>query len=451
MATSTMFSLPSISGSDEVHERVCSLCSEEDKDVVAVELCLDCEQFLCRSCSVQHGRFKSLQKHKVVQKDQVPNLSLSVLTGSETATSECTVCSMHGRYIAARVYCVNCCKCLCSVCENNHNQFELLRNHKVKTVEEIRTEVSKSNNEDCQYAAIVEKPIRQEKLSCTSCKMDIEDTQQPWKCVHCGFRNICQKCCGLHQSSNEGHRLIPFKEFKVIYQQYGKYVISGSEEFMGPVCSKCCEKGSAKYPHMLCTECNIFVCISCKEDHASHRTESKDALGKAKADEVVQMKNIDHDCSICLDMNMRSSAAGYCLKCDIFICVCCTTMHTIYFGQESHHIRGLREINLQKEVFFKKMYSTNEVIIDRCDSCSKKDKTTAAAWKCLDCRKSLCIPCSDFHEIANVGHNLRIVRTEEEIKGQGDSKVTHKYVFFTNYFNVLIANQILEETTNDSK
>jgi hypothetical protein len=408
-----MFSMSSFCGSDEIHECVCSLCSKEDKDVEAIELCLDCEQFLCRSCSVQHGRFRSLQNHEVVPKDQVPNWSLSVLTGSETAGSECTVCSMHGRYKVAVVYCVNCCKYLCSLCENNHNQFWLLSNHKVKTVEKIRTEVSKSNNEDCQYVAIVEKPIRQEKLSCLSCKREIEDTKQPCKCVHCGFRNICQKCCGLHQSSNEGHRLIPFKEFKVIYQQYGKSVISGSGEFMGPVCSKCCEKGLANYPHMFCTECNIFVCTSWKEDHASHRTESEDVIEKAIADEIVQMENIEQDCSICLDRNLRSSAAGYCLKCDAFICFGCTKMHTIFFGEESHYIRGLKEVNLRKEAFFQKsLYSTKEVIIDRCDYCIRTEKTTAAAWKCLDCRKSLCIPCLDFHEIANVGHNLRILRTE---------------------------------------
>jgi hypothetical protein len=181
---------------------------------------------------------------------------------------------------------------------------------------------------------------------------------------------------------------------------------------------------------MFCTECNIFVCISCKEDHSSHRTKSDDALGKAIADEIGQMENVDHDCSICLDMNMRSSAAGYCLKCDIFICVGCIKMHTIYLGQESHHIRGLKEVNLRKEVFFQKsLYSVKEVIIDLCYYCIGKEKTTTAAWNCLDCRKSLCIPCLDFHEIANVGHNLRIVRTEEEIKGKGDRKDTHKYVF----------------------
>jgi hypothetical protein len=434
MATSGMFSLPSISGSDEIHERVCSLCSKEDKDVEAVELCMDCEQFLCRSCSVQHGRFKSLQKHKVVQKDQVPNLSLSVLIGSEEAGFECTVCTINGQYTAARVYCLHCCKYLCSVCENNHNLFGLLHNHKIKAVDQIRKQVNKSQSEDCHYVVIVKKPIHQAKLSCASCRSEIEDTQQLWKCIHCGFRNTCQKCCGLHQSSNEGHRLIPFKEFKVIYQQYGKSIMSGSEEFMGPVCSKCCEKGLAKYPHMLCTECKIFVCTSCKKYHAYHRTESGDILGKAIADEIVQMENIGHDCSICLNMNLRSSAGGYCSKCDDFLCVGCTKMHTIYFGQESHHIRGLSEVNLRKEAFFQKsLYSAKEVISDRCDYCIRKEKTTAAAWKCLDCRKSLCIPCLDFHEIANVEHNLRIVRKEEENKGKGDSEETQKYVFLTNY------------------
>jgi hypothetical protein len=401
MATSRMFSVSSYKGSDEVRERICSLCSKEDKDVDAVELCLDCEQFLCHSCSVQHGRFKPLQKHKVVQKDQVQNFSLSVSDGSETADFECTLCLMNGTYRAPRVYCLNCCKYLCSVCESDHNLFELLRDHEMKTVEEVRKEINESQEKESRAMVIAGKSMFASKLSCATCKRQVDETMQLWKCINCGFSNKCKECCEQHQSSHKDHRIIPFEEFKVIYKEYGKYIMSKSGEFIGPVCSKCCKKGAAKYPNMFCLECNIFVCISCKEDHASHRTDSHDKYMQILSAEIEQMGNIDFDCSMCLDRKLQSSASWYCLKCDLFICTDCLKLHCNFFRQ-FRDIQELQEINLR-------------IAKETCNVCRKRQIDTFynTLVRCEVCKIRLCHSCSGFHFKTYIGHK-HMYQTEEE-------------------------------------
>ncbi|XP_060588500.1 uncharacterized protein LOC132743921 [Ruditapes philippinarum] len=126
-------------GSDADFEYTCTPCGDDDIREEAVKFCPVCEEYLCTSCTRQHGRRKATRSHTLQDCD--------ALTTKGTAVTMVTKCRYHlDRDI--EMYCevhdmVYCMKCII----DNHrscngvSNLEDVSSHQVKEIERLKTDM----------------------------------------------------------------------------------------------------------------------------------------------------------------------------------------------------------------------------------------------------------------------------------------------------------------------
>ena len=79
MATSPpeALSISTIHGSDEVQDRTCDLCIQDNQEKEANAFCTVCMEYLCKDCHKVHSRAKTFKTHKVLTGKDMPDFRRS--------------------------------------------------------------------------------------------------------------------------------------------------------------------------------------------------------------------------------------------------------------------------------------------------------------------------------------------------------------------------------------
>ena len=63
MAKKAKFSISTIISSEEVYDFTCTLCAKLNKNTEAVNLCLQCQKYLCSECTECHNKIPVMADH----------------------------------------------------------------------------------------------------------------------------------------------------------------------------------------------------------------------------------------------------------------------------------------------------------------------------------------------------------------------------------------------------
>ena len=128
------------SGSNS-HEVLCDWCIDVDEEdvarVTASGFCAECDQNLCKSCTMRHSKLKSCQTLKVVAVSEKQNVKASVVK------AQSKYCQIHGDK-QLDIFCMDCQQLACTACyigqHNSHkccHPNEAAEKFKVQFKEEV--------------------------------------------------------------------------------------------------------------------------------------------------------------------------------------------------------------------------------------------------------------------------------------------------------------------------
>ncbi|XP_045200305.2 uncharacterized protein LOC123554310 [Mercenaria mercenaria] len=80
-----------LKGSEEDFDHICEPCSTEGQHIEAFRYCVDCQEYLCKTCVRYHKKTTVLKHHKLIDKENTEETLFSKDT-SETCTE---ICSFH--------------------------------------------------------------------------------------------------------------------------------------------------------------------------------------------------------------------------------------------------------------------------------------------------------------------------------------------------------------------
>ena len=92
MASFGSFGFPGLRNSTKDTKKVCGLCNADGKKKKANNFCKKCDAWICDECKKSHEKFRDLQKHIIVPRNDMTNYDSS-------APSENTARVDHGSAI----------------------------------------------------------------------------------------------------------------------------------------------------------------------------------------------------------------------------------------------------------------------------------------------------------------------------------------------------------------
>ena len=102
------------------HRKFCQPCKKQNRQSDAIRFCLDCQEYLCKSCLELHGYFAALQDHTTVNiDDNVINTTQEAAGSNTDATRKVDIpterCPKHPEKLVD-MYCKNHDLVACSLC-----------------------------------------------------------------------------------------------------------------------------------------------------------------------------------------------------------------------------------------------------------------------------------------------------------------------------------------------
>ncbi|XP_062621298.1 E3 ubiquitin-protein ligase TRIM8-like [Saccostrea cucullata] len=120
---------------DLMESRICSACQRESEEEEATNICLTCQDFLCRICTKCHRRSRASSKHKIIPIDD-PN-AIRELTSASIKIENCQEHSDR----KVELYCNDHSKPCCTLCVSTEHR-------KCDSIDDIQKAVEKIKKSD---------------------------------------------------------------------------------------------------------------------------------------------------------------------------------------------------------------------------------------------------------------------------------------------------------------
>ena len=148
MAENTLKTSPDL-GSEEIPSIACEPCEELDGNVIqAAGYCVNCDEYLCAVCLVQHCRPKTMRNHVLKDKISMPKSKPNI--AQQTFVSEKRKFHSDEEIL---IFCMThdqlCCK-LCQLISHSHCDtgkiVELSKQNSIQSVQEMTSKRQSSRN-----------------------------------------------------------------------------------------------------------------------------------------------------------------------------------------------------------------------------------------------------------------------------------------------------------------
>ena len=98
----------------------CTLCKEDDEEILSQWKCLECQDLLCDDCKSAHKKNRITREH---------NISELHIEEPVTEIAMCEPCKYEDLDVEAPFYCQDCDDNLCEDCKNAHKKIKVTRTH----------------------------------------------------------------------------------------------------------------------------------------------------------------------------------------------------------------------------------------------------------------------------------------------------------------------------------
>lgn len=334
-----------------VNEKKCEICSSQGLDVIAVNLCQECDEMLCIDCSTTHKSQKLFRSHFLIDTNDIDKKTDNM--GQEK--KKCEPCSNQDKYIDALMFCEDCEELLCKDCSAVHSSQKLTKLHKLLTVDQFVSTVF------CE-------PCRQRELNVQAVKA----------CKICEEK-LCEKCVTAHkfQKITKSHELVDISNYSPVSKS-------------GKMCEPCKENEKDNAASEVCVDCEEFLCITCAAMHKTQKATKDHKLIKACDIPITW-------CEPCSEKGEKIAADKICKNCEEALCSSCITQHKSQKATKKHE---LQELTLSISA------------LKTCDPCAENENEVTAVRYCEECEEYYCNKCTEMHLVQKITRKHKLIEAK---------------------------------------
>ncbi|CAC5357655.1 unnamed protein product [Mytilus coruscus] len=268
----------------------CEPCYENHHTVDPENMCEECEEYLCESCTNVHCSQKHNKGHTI---KPVPR------------PISCDPCSTNDKHKIATAFCLDCeePEPLCDDCADQHKLMKKTKNHKMSMD---------------KFTLNLKLKIREEEIERSV--QDIDESlgdQTPanndQNTISVKGKGLTVASCVQHAVSNERHNIIP--AFK-------------------PQCEPCQNRGKPTPAAYFCYDCEERYCETCTKKHNTSKNTKNHCIG-----DIPLGTEYTNTCGPCKYNDKITEASHFCDTCEENLCEGCMSSHRSQKMARNHRIK----------------------------------------------------------------------------------------------------------------
>lgn len=297
--------------------------------------------------------------------EQVTSVQADTAEGVDLAVKLCEPCLETEENKHAVQYCKECDEYMCIDCLKRHRTTKITKSHLPISVEE---------------------KMMQDLIKCDPCFADNKAIEASYFCKICE-EYLCDSCKTAH------NRFKASKTHEVVTREEAKNDPKMSDSFLC-LCDPCKDGGSEKPAKHYCSECKEFICNECVKSHKILRVTRDHKIVSAEDHIASKQETVTYKCGPCKVLGTEKNSQLYCNECDECLCEDCARLHGVQKSTKNHKLVEPKPDKDNKE----------PVYID-CEPCKGLNKSTRAAFYCLQCEENYCFDCKELHSAQKLSRN----------------------------------------------
>ncbi|XP_071121936.1 uncharacterized protein [Mytilus edulis] len=287
----------------------CEPCNYRNTFARPSDFCKECEEYLCKSCTIEHCAQKQNKNHNLQQLKNALN---------------CEPCLVNGKTGTAVKFCLDCeePEPLCASCADIHIAMKRTRDHRLSAdrihLNRLKPDAQRNPGNQSFCQAQVQKNSKSSEVDmasttgkqCEPCNHRGMEVSASHYCQDCDER-YCENCMQKHAKSRQSKK---------------HDVVDISQEIEN--CKPCLLIKVITHASHFCKDCAENLCNECTNTHTSQKL--------TRNHKIIPFQYVDRKCEIC----ESAVATSFCKDCDDpdLLCELCAEDHTSMKQNRGHKV-----------------------------------------------------------------------------------------------------------------